>query len=82
MRLRARTFLAVLLVVVMLGSGVAFATGANYSPRAQFCLGNLFGYGNVCTTVKPARKKQKHHKKHAKHGAKGRTISRQPGFTG
>jgi hypothetical protein len=85
MRLNARAFLTVLLVMVMLGSGVAFATGVNFSPqRAQFCLPNLFGYGPVCGTVKTAaKKKHKKHKKHKKkHPVSGKTISRGPRFTG
>lgn len=83
MRLNARTVLTVALVVVMLGSGVAFATGVNFAPRATFCLGNLFGYGNVCTTVKKAKakhKKKKHKKKHV--ARRGITVSRRPTFTG
>jgi hypothetical protein len=86
MRTGVRSLLAALLVIVMLGTGVAFATGVNFSPRAQFCLGNLFGYGNVCTTVKPAKAKHKKHhkkpKKHKKHNVKAQTISRGPAFTG
>jgi hypothetical protein len=82
MRAATRAFLAVVLVVVMAGSGVAFAVGVNFTPRATVCTpSGIPGYGPVCTSV-AGTKKHKKHKRHHKHHVKAKRVIRAPAFTG